>query len=182
MQLPKVVRVLAVATSASFVLIGANVANAGACDNAIGDWSWFIGGKVAFLSGGAVRWTPPVTSIPPASGTWTCSPDGTLKVTWQNGFIDTLKASSDGNRLEGVSSTGATVSGVRASVASSSTTGASSGTTTGTSTTTVPQVQTNSGWTPIGNAGMGKQSTVPIGPNGPQRIGPQGRPPPKGAG
>jgi hypothetical protein len=39
------------------------------------------------------------------------------------------------------------------------------------------------GWTPIGPAGFGKQAPVPMGPNGvPQRIGPQGRPPPKGSG
>ena len=38
------------------------------------------------------------------------------------------------------------------------------------------------GWTPIGDGGVGKQSTVPISGGVPQRIGPQGRPPPKGAG
>lgn len=39
------------------------------------------------------------------------------------------------------------------------------------------------GWTPIGPGGFGRQRALPIGPHGvPQRIGPQGRPPPKGAG
>ena len=81
----------------------------------VGEYAWFIGGKVAFWSRGTVRWMPAVASIPPATGTWTCSPDsGTYKVTWQNGFVDTLNLSADGSTLSGMSSTGVAVTGLAA--------------------------------------------------------------------
>jgi hypothetical protein len=149
------------------------------CSQVVGDWSWFIGGKVAFAPTGTVRWTPGVSTVPPATGTWTCVPEtGTLKVTWQNGFIDTLNLAANGTQLKGVSSTGVQVSGYRAGAANSGTANSAGKS----STPTQNQQQTQDGWKAIGNAGFGKQSTVPIGPNGPQRIGPQGRPPPKSAG
>ncbi len=157
-------------------------ASAATCNNVVGEYKWFIGGKVAFGSRGTVRWMPAVASIPPATGTWTCSDSGTYTVTWQNGFVDTLNLSADGSMLTGVSSTGVAVTGTRGPQGFKTTTAANapkpaSGTTQTSTGTTTPD-----GWTPIGNAGFGKQSTVPIGPNGPQPIGPGGRPPPKGAG
>jgi hypothetical protein len=55
------------------------------CQRILGDWGWFIGGKVSF-------------SQNPHSGTYT--------VKWQNGFVDTLRLSEDGAQLNGTSSTG----------------------------------------------------------------------------
>jgi hypothetical protein len=166
----------------TIALLGCSNATGDTCNKVLGEYAWFIGGKVSFGSRGTVRWMPAVATIPPATGTWTCSPDsGIYKVTWQNGFIDTLNLSSDGSTLSGTSSTGVQVTGHRGTqgyqtAAPVNASKATTGTQNATDTTT------QDGWTPIGNAGMGKQSTVPIGPNGPQRIGPQGRPPPKGAG
>jgi hypothetical protein len=85
------------------------------CQRVLGEWTWFIGGKVTFSPHAQARWTPSVASIPPASGTWSCDPrSGTYTVTWQNGFVDTLNLSDDGTQLSGTSSTGAAVSGRRA--------------------------------------------------------------------
>jgi hypothetical protein len=163
-------------------ILGCSNATGDACNNVLGEYAWFIGGKVAFGSRGTVRWMPAVATIPPATGTWTCSPDsGTYTVTWQNGFIDTLNLSADGSTLSGISSTGVRVTGHRSAQADKTTTPVNASKPT-TDTQNTTDTTTQDGWTPIGNAGMGKQSTVPIGPNGPQRIGPQGRPPPKGAG
>jgi len=144
----------------------------------LGNWSWFIGGTVAFADQGKVLWTPAVKTIPPATGTWTCAAEtGAYKITWQNGFVDTLNLSGDRTRLAGVSSTGVQVSGSRLH-------GATAGKAAGAKTVPAASTEqtTQDGWTPFGNSGFGWQSTVPIGPKGPQRIGPQGRPPPKGAG
>ncbi len=151
------------------------------CDRVVGNWGWFIGGTVTFATGARVRWVPAVSTIPAAEGTWRCAPDsGTYTVTWQNGFIDTLQLSADGNRLDGTSSTGVQVSGRRTSAAAPAmpATGTTSATVPGTVRQKAPE-----GWTPLGPGGFGRQSPVPMGPGGiPQRIGPQGRPPPKGAG
>ncbi len=142
-----------------------------ACDRIVGDWAWFLGGTVNFTSKSRVRWQPPGGS--PATGTWTCVPGtGKYIVTWENGFIDTLDLNADGTQLSGVSSTGVAVSGRRI---------AGGGGATSSSSSAAPN-STSEGWTSIGNAGVGKQSTVPISGGVPQRIGPQGRPPPKGAG
>ena len=62
------------------------------CQRILGDWGWFIGGKVRF-------------SQNPHSGTYT--------VKWQNGFVDTLRLSEDGAQLNGTSSTGVKISGRR---------------------------------------------------------------------
>lgn len=160
----------------------AGVAAADLCDRIVGDWAWFIGGKVSFSTGAGVRWMPPTNATPPAVGRWSCEPgSGTYTVTWQNGFIDTLSLSSDGIRLGGTSSTGVSVWGRRMS-------GAAGGTTP--TPTDIPAAAPGTtpnrgmdGWIPIGPGGFGKQAPVPMGPGGvPQRIGPQGRPPPKGSG
>jgi hypothetical protein len=80
----------------------------------LGEWTWFIGGKVTFSQNAQVRWIPQVASIPAASATWNCdSQNGTYTVIWQNGFIDTLHISDDGTQISGISSTGAAVSGWR---------------------------------------------------------------------
>ena len=152
------------------------------CQKILGEWGWFIGGKVSFSQNAQAKWTPSSVGTPPASGTWSCDPrSGTYTVTWQNGFVDTLRLSDDGAQLSGTSSTGVKVSGRRTSGAA--------GTSPATSSTpktpdpgTVPKTGTD-GWTPMGPGGFGKQAPVPMGPGGvPQRIGPQGRPPPKGSG
>ena len=86
-----------------------------ACTDGVGQWRWFIGGEVTLSQGGGVRWVPATASIPPANGRWTCDPKtGKYVVTWQNGFVDSLDLSPDGTRLTGVSSTGVSVSGMRA--------------------------------------------------------------------
>ena len=100
-------------------------------------------------------------------------------MTWQNGFVDTLRLSDDGAQLSGTSSTGVKVWGKRDSGAAGT---APSNTTATPNPGTAPK-KGQDGWTPMGPGGFGKQAPVPIGPGGvPQRIGPQGRPPPKGAG
>ena len=116
---------------------------------------------------------------PPASGTWVCDPRSeTYTVTWQNGYVDTLKLSNDGARLSGTSSTGVKVWGSRTSAAAGTSPASNSTNSTG----TAPK-KGQDGWTPIGQGGFGRQAPVPMGPGGvPQRIGPQGRPPPKGSG
>jgi hypothetical protein len=160
-------------------------AGADLCDRVLGDWAWFIGGKVTFSAGARVRWTPAVDAIPPAAGTWSCAPGtGTYTVTWQNGFIDTVNLSADGTQLSGTSSTGAQVWGQRVSGAASSGATPTPGTTPAAAPGTTPENGLE-GWNPI--APQPNQRVrcpgCPIGPDGaPQRIGPQGRPPPKGAG
>jgi hypothetical protein len=151
---------------------------ADSCQKIVGEWGWFIGGKVTFSENAQARWTPGVKGTPPASGTWSCdSRSGTYTVNWQTGFVDTLKLSNDGRQLTGTSSTGVKVSGRRTSG-----TAGSSPAPSGTTRTPAPAAGPD-GWTPIGPGGFGKQAPVPMGPGGvPQRIGPQGRPPPKGSG
>jgi hypothetical protein len=149
-----------------------------ACDRIVGDWAWFIGGKVTFSSGARVRWTPAISGMPPAVGTWNCAPgSGVYTVIWQNGFIDTLNLSPDGAKLSGTSSTGIPVSGQRTS-------GAASGGDTGTpgvTPVTAPGTAPNNGL-PAQNKRI-RCPGCPINPDGsPRRIGPQGSPPPKGAG
>lgn len=147
------------------------------CRSILGEWGWFLGGKVNFSQDAQARWTPGAAAIPPASGTWKCDPrSGAYTVNWQNGFVDTLRLSDDGAQLSGTSSTGVKVWGKRTARAAGAP--APSGT------TRTPSPSTGSdGWTPLGPGGFGKQAPVPMGPGGvPQRIGPQGRPPPKGAG
>ena len=146
------------------------------CQRIVGEWGWFIGGKVSFSPNAQARWTPG-SATPPASATWTCdSHNETYTVTWQNGFVDTLRLSDDGAQLSGTSSSGVKVTGRR--ISSAAGTSPAQGTTKG----TAPK-NGSDGWTPIGPGGFGKQAPVPMGPNGvPQRIGPQGRPPPKGSG
>jgi hypothetical protein len=148
------------------------------CYRIVGDWGWFIGGKVSFSAMSVARWTPATKGTPPATGTWSCDGrSGIYTVTWQNGFVDTLTLSADGRQLNGASSTGVKVSGTRTSGAAGKPPASSS-------VSKKPAPATGSdGWTPMGPGGFGKQAPVPMGPGGvPQRIGPQGRPPPKGSG
>jgi hypothetical protein len=155
-------------------------AAADVCPKILGEWGWSIGGKVRFSQNAQAKWTPGSgVKIPPASGTWSCDPrSGTYTVTWQNGFVDTLNLSDDGAQLTGTSSAGVKVWGRRAAGAA--------GTSAPSSTSPIPGTapkQGLDGWTPMGPGGFGRQAPVPMGPGGvPQRIGPQGRPPPKGAG
>jgi hypothetical protein len=173
---------LGVASILFFQIPASHSEAADPCQRILGEWGWFIGGKVSFSQNAQAKWTPSSVGTPPASGTWSCDPrSGTYTVTWQNGFVDTLRLSDDGAQLSGTSSTGVKVSGRRTSGAA--------GTSTATSSTpktpdpgTVPKTGAD-GWTPMGPGGFGKQAPVPMGPGGvPQRIGPQGRPPPKGSG
>jgi hypothetical protein len=152
------------------------------CQRILGEWGWFIGGKVSFTQNAQARWTSSSAGTPPASGTWSCDPrSGSYTVTWQNGFVDTLRLSDDGTRLNGTSSTGVKVSGRRTLSAAGNLPASNSATQTPNS-GTAPQ-KGSDGWTPMGPGGFGKQAPVPMGPSGvPQRIGPQGRPPPKGSG
>jgi hypothetical protein len=169
---------LGVATIVSCQILASHSEAADRCQRILGEWGWFIGGKVSFSSNAQARWTPGSKATPPASATWSCdSRSGIYTVTWQNGFVDTLTLSDDGGRLNGTSSTGVKVSGRRTSAAAGSPPAPRSA-------TQKPAPATGSdGWTPIGPAGFGKQAPVPMGPGGvPQRIGPQGRPPPKGSG
>jgi hypothetical protein len=167
---------LGVATILFFPLLVSHT-DAADCQKIIGDWGWFIGGKVTFSENAQATWTGNGT-LPPASGTWRCDPrTGTYTVTWPHGFVDTLSLSGDGTQLSGTSSTGVKVSGRRTSTARTSR--PPSKTAPGSTAPTTGQ----DGWTPIGPGGFGKQAPVPMGPGGvPQRIGPQGRPPPKGSG
>jgi hypothetical protein len=90
------------------------------CTGGIGQWNWFIGGQVTLSQDNKVRFAGN-GSIPPASGTWSCDPkQGKYVVTWQNGFVDTLSLSPDGNKLTGLSSTGVQVSAGRVRAASGS--------------------------------------------------------------
>ena len=152
------------------------------CQRILGDWGWFIGGKVSFSQNAQAKWTPSSVGTPPASATWSCDPrNGTYTVKWQNGFVDTLRLSEDGAQLNGTSSTGVKVSG-RRTPSAAGTLPAQSSTTQTSNPGTAPK-NGSDGWTPMGPGGFGKQAPVPMGPGGvPQRIGPQGRPPPKGSG
>jgi hypothetical protein len=88
------------------------------CQRVLGEWTWFIGGKVTFSQNAQARWAPHVASLRPASATWSCDQQsGTYTVIWQNGFIDTLHVSDDGAQISGTSSTGAAVSGWRSTSA-----------------------------------------------------------------
>lgn len=91
-------------------------AASGACERIVGNWAWFIGGKVTFEAGSYAVWTPPDSTLPPAVGTWHCTgAGGTFTVAWQNGFVDTSRMSSDRRRLSGTNSAGVQVWGRRMS-------------------------------------------------------------------
>jgi hypothetical protein len=101
----------------ALIISSFGVTTAGAaepCTGTVGQWNWFIGGQVTFSEGGQAHWKPGTVGMPPASGTWTCDTrTGSTVVTWQNGFVDTLKLSPDGTKLTGKSSTGVAVNGWR---------------------------------------------------------------------
>ena len=44
------------------------------CQRIVGEWGWFIGGKVSFSQNAQAKWTPSSVGTPPASGTWSCDP------------------------------------------------------------------------------------------------------------
>ena len=44
------------------------------CYRIVGDWGWFIGGKVSFSAMSVARWTPATKGTPPATGTWQLPP------------------------------------------------------------------------------------------------------------
>jgi hypothetical protein len=147
---------------------------ADSCQKILGEWNWFIGGKVSFSRNAQAKWTPAAKGNRPALGTWSCDQrSGTYTVNWQNGFVDTLSLSADGAALTGTNSTGVKVWGKR-----NATSAGTSPAPSGTSRMPIPSTG-QGGWTPMGPGGFGKQAPMP-GP--PQRMGPQGRPPPKGAG
>ncbi len=147
------------------------------CDALVaGPWAWFVGGTVTFASTGTARYSGNGT-LPAATAKWSCIDSaGTAQINWVNGFVDTVKLSADGRALSGRSSTGSRISAARngAAMTPPAAPAVSS------QPAAAPKAKTPAeGWTPIGTGGMGRQSNVPIGPNGPVRIGPQGRPPPK---
>ena len=116
--------ILGVASILFCQILASHSEAADSCQRIVGDWGWFIGGKVSFAPNAQAKWTPGTAGMPPASASWTCDPrSGTDTVTWQNGFVDTLRLSADGAQLSGTSSTGVKVSGSRTSSAARTSSG-----------------------------------------------------------
>jgi hypothetical protein len=72
-----------------------------------GTWIWFNGVEVAISDDGSF------SSSAAVGGTWQCSPDGTITMTWDEGWIDTLSVSPDGASLSGHNQQGAVISATR---------------------------------------------------------------------
>lgn len=87
------------------------------CENAIGNWSWFIGGVVTVEKDGHLTWRKnPQDLFPSANGVWSCidPKEQELTMTWQQtGMTDTLKISSDGRSISGTNYTGVRVTGTK---------------------------------------------------------------------
>ena len=77
----------------------------------IGSWIWIDGSTVNMESDGAVIAIKNGKSIP--SGTWTKSGDS-YKITWDNGYADTMTLSADGKSMTGVNNQGVYLSVKRA--------------------------------------------------------------------
>ena len=67
--------------------------NAG-CQRVVGTWNWFLGGDTVFYGDRTGR------SASGPTFTWTCSGDSYV-LTWSHGFVDHLRISPDGKRLDG---------------------------------------------------------------------------------
>jgi hypothetical protein len=63
--------------------------------NIAGIWQWFTGGDVTIYADGTF------TQANSLTGTWYCSNDGRIIMSWSHGYTDKLSLTPDGNKLEG---------------------------------------------------------------------------------
>lgn len=78
------------------------------CGDAIGSWQWFNGIEVSISSDGSF------SSPAGTAGTWRCTSDDTVELTWQDGgWLDTLTISPDGASMSGGNQSGNIVSATR---------------------------------------------------------------------
>jgi hypothetical protein len=157
-----------------------NPTSAASCDAIVGQWTWFTGGVVTMHPDGTM-----VHELG-NDGTWECTDNSRGRVTlrWRSGgYVNRVALSADGQGLSSLDPSqmfvtakkvGGGTEAKKATQQSKQPPPAGPG--------RAPQ-KGEQGWTPMGPGGFGRQAPVPLGPGGiPQRIGPQGRPPPKGAG
>lgn len=86
------------------------------CKEAVGTWSWFIGGTVTFTSSGVLSWKKNASdNIPTALGTWECTDDRTksMKLYWPTGLPDTVSISPDRKSISGSNELGVQISGTK---------------------------------------------------------------------
>ena len=87
------------------------------CQEAIGNWNWFIGGVVTIEKDGHMVWRKNEgDTFPTANGVWNCidAQEREITLTWQQtNMTDTVKISKDGRSLSGSNYTGITVSGTK---------------------------------------------------------------------
>jgi len=90
----------------------------GGCEAVEGDWDWFNGGHVRLDANGVAKGFD-ARGKAAGDGTWKCSDPktNTIEVRWANGgWLDTLRLSSDGKRLDGQNQARTKVWAVRSSV------------------------------------------------------------------
>jgi len=89
--------------------------NGGTCKAVEGDWDWFNGGRIHLEEGGsATGYSADGKGI--NKGRWKCidASSPKIEIQWeQGGWRDTLRLSSDGNKLEGENQNNAKIWGVR---------------------------------------------------------------------
>lgn len=76
------------------------------CSRPVGNWNWF--------NGGAVKINPDGTFVAPGTGgTWICLAGNQIRMNWNEGWVDVLSLSDDGNQLSGSNQHGGPVSASR---------------------------------------------------------------------
>jgi hypothetical protein len=86
------------------------------CKEAIGTWSWFIGGTVTFTSNGVLSWKKNASdNLPTALGSWKCVDDKskTMTLHWPTGLADTVSLSPDRKSISGSNELGVQISGTK---------------------------------------------------------------------
>jgi hypothetical protein len=74
---------------------------------AVGVWNWFnpIGSAVQIIANGTV--VQSLNGDQTNGGTWLQKSDGSIQISWNNGYVDEFKLSSDGNSMSGSNQNGA---------------------------------------------------------------------------
>lgn len=97
----------------AIMLIIASCMTTGGVSGVVGTWHWFTGETVTISP--AYTLTAMNGSDVSNEGVWTVvsAADRTIKLTWKNGYIDTLTLSADGKTLSGTNQDGTQVTGTK---------------------------------------------------------------------
>jgi TPR repeat protein len=97
------------ASLAALLVLAPVTGFAGNCSTAIGQWSWFTGGRVIVEGNQVLKYN----GVP--FGRWECSNDslGQLTLRWNTGTTDIVTLSADGRGISGKNHVGMAISGTR---------------------------------------------------------------------